>query len=120
MANDPLETEALIALALRVLFGSAGGPMRSGSVLIVKKLTNKLLVRAYKAITAVKASHPAQLTAARINREMALGYLLSDLIFECNVALPSRGEAEKAGKRVGTHLGGADKAHLALALVSLT
>ena len=72
----------------------------------MKKLTNKLLLRAYKAITAVKASHPAQLTAARINREMALGYLLSDLIFERDATLPERTEAEKAGKRVGTHLGG--------------
>ena len=103
---EQLEAEALAARAVRVLFGSTAGPARSGDDLTVKKLTNALLVRAYKAIMAVKASHTAQLAAAKVNREMALGFLLSDLTFERSAELPERGEAEKAGKRVGTHLGG--------------
>lgn len=92
-----------------MLFGTVGGPARCTGALVVKKLTNKVLIRASKAIAAVKASHAEQLASARINRELALGYLLSDLVFEKGVALPERAEAEKAGKRAGTHLGGVVK-----------
>ena len=91
---------------VRVLFGHEGGPARSGDGPAVEKLTNKLLVRAYKAFSSIKLTHAQQLSEAKVHREHGVAWLLADLSFKASATLPERVEAEKAGKRVGTHLGG--------------
>ena len=107
-AVDATSTQALAARLVRVLFGGQGTPARTGDGPVVEKITNKLLVRAYKAFTSIKETNAKQLAEAKVHREHGVAWLLADISFKADAALPDRGDAEKAGKRVGTHLGGKD------------
>ena len=60
-----------------------------------------VLERALAARDNVKASHTQALSAARINKDKGLGYLLADMLDE---DLPSPDEAEQRGKRVAAHI----------------
>lgn len=104
---DALPTAVELAQrGILVLLKHSSGPRRSGLPSPVQELSYLVLERALDAIKDIKASHAEQLSAARINKDMALGYLLADVLGE---ELPPREEAEKKGKRVAAHISAESK-----------
>lgn len=97
--DEQLAVDGLQQRAAAMFLGERGASIASGEPALVQRASNRLLLFAAAAIHALYEQHRSELQG--LSKEVALGYLIADVLGCCSLELDS---AREIGKRIGKQI----------------